>query len=282
VVLLDGGMGTALMKQGLPAGTPGELWNLERPDAVRAVHAQYLEAGSEVVQTNTFGGTTLRLESHGLKDRFEDINLAGARLAREAAGDDRLVAGNLGPTGRMMPPLGDLDEEDLEEAYTAEAAVLLRGGVDYLSIETLLGLEEALAALRGARRGAPDSIITVCLVFEKKKRGFFTPMGDAPGEAARRLSEAGADMVGANCSMGSREMLEMAPEMIAGAGVPVVMKPNAGLPDMEGTQTVYRQSPEDFAADVAAMAKAGARAVGGCCGTNERFIAALKQRLKAS
>jgi 5-methyltetrahydrofolate--homocysteine methyltransferase len=281
VVLLDGGMGTALMEQGLPAGKPGELWNVERPESVRAVHARYIDAGCEVVQTNTFGGNLIRLESHGIADRFEEINQAGARLAREAAGEDRLVAGNLGPSGHMLAPLGDLEPEDLEQAYKAQAEVLASAGVDYISIETLLGLEEALIALRGARAGAPDLLVTVCLVFEKKKRGFFSPMGTTPGEAALHLSEAGADLVGANCSMGSEEMAEMAPEMVSKAGVPVVMKPNAGLPEMEGTRTVYKQPPESFVRDILSMVRSGVKAVGGCCGTDERFMAALREGLDA-
>jgi methionine synthase I (cobalamin-dependent) len=279
VVLLDGGMGTALMKAGLQPGTPGELWNLENPDAVRGVHAAYFEAGSDVAQTNTFGGNPERLKSYGLSDRFEEINAAAVRLAREAAGPDRLVAGNIGPSGKFLPPVGDAVPEALEEGYAAQAEVLARSGADYIAVETMMDLKEALLALLGVRRGAPDRPVSMCMVFEKKKRGFFSPMGDKPGDAARALADEGADLVGANCSMGSAQMREMAASMVLEGGAPAVMKPNAGLPETVGAQTVYRQAPEDFAADVLAMTEAGARVVGGCCGTDERFIAALHRAL---
>jgi methionine synthase I (cobalamin-dependent) len=142
-----------------------------------------------------------------------------------------------------------------------------------------MDLKEALLALRGARTGAPGLPVSVCMVFEKKKRGFFSPMGDKPEDVARTLAAEGADLVGANCSMGSAEMREMAAMMVLEGGAPVVMKPNAGMPETVGTQTVYRQTPEDFAEDVLAMTGAGARVVGGCCGTDERFIAALRSLL---
>jgi methionine synthase I (cobalamin-dependent) len=189
------------------------------------------------------------------------------------------VAGNIGPSGLFMPPVGDADPSVLEEAYAAQAKILAEGGADYISIETMIDLEEARIALRAARKAALDLPVSVTMVFEKKKRGFFTPMGNRPEDAARILSEEGADLVGANCSMGSQEMREMAGAMTDSAGVPVVMKPNAGLPETEGSRTVYRQDPEEFAEDLEAMVRGGVRAVGGCCGTDERFIAALRRRI---
>lgn len=281
VVLLDGAMGTALMARGLPSGVPGEEWNLEHPEKVRAVHEEYLAAGSDVVQTNTFGGNPLRLAQHGLADRFEAINRTAARLAREAAGTEHLVAGNLGPTGLMLPPVGDGDPEAFEAAFAAQAELLARAGVDYLSIETMIDLEEALCAIRGAKRGAPGLPVSACMVFEKKPRGFYSPMGNRPEASMEALVEAGAILVGANCSMGSAEMLELTPVLVEAASVPVVVKPNAGLPRAEGGRVSYDQAPEAFANQVAAMADAGARAVGGCCGTDGRFIAALRRALRA-
>ncbi len=279
VVLLDGAMGTAMMARGLTPGAPGECWNLERPDDVRAIQAAYAAAGSDVIQTNTFGANRFRLEYHGLTDRLEEINQAAARLAREAAGEERLVAGNLGPSGVFLPPVGDGDPLAMEEAFACQAGILAKAGVDFISIETMIDLAEARIALKGARRGAPGLLVSVCMVFEKKKRGFFSPMGNRPEDAARTLTDEGADLVGANCSMGSGEMREMTLEFIAGAGVPVIMKPNAGLPELEGNRTVYRQEPRDFAADVMAMVGDGARAVGGCCGTDDRFIRVIREAL---
>jgi len=186
-VLLDGGMGSALITRGLDSGEGLERWNLERPDVVRDVHAAYLTAGSEVIQTNTFRGNAFALAAHGLAAEMERINRAGARIAREAVeriSSERWVAGNIGPSGRFLPPVGDASPMELEDVFAAQAAALDSGGVDYLSIETMPHLEEALCALRGALR-ATDLPVTVCLTFDRKKRGFFTIMGvDVPTAVA--------------------------------------------------------------------------------------------------
>ena len=283
-VLLDGGMGSALIARGLAGGGCTELWNVERPDDVLAVHAGYLAAGSVAIQTNTFGGSALALAGHGLASEMQALNHAGARIARRAVEEHGaggcMVAGSMGPSGRFLPPVGEADPGQLTDTFAAQAAALCAGGVDYVAIETMIDVEEALCALRGARR-ATDLPVTVCLTFEQRPRGFFTAMGNPLQEAARILAEAGADAVGANCSIGSAAMLAACSLLTAASPVPVVVKPNAGLPEMEDGQPVYRQSPRDFARDVAAMARLGARAVGGCCGTDERFIAALASELAA-
>ncbi len=283
-VLLDGGMVTALIARGFTGGGSPELWNVERPDDVLAVHAGYLEAGSVVIQTNTFGGNGLALLGHGLASEMEALNHAAACIARRAIEQHgqggRLVAGNLGPSGSFLPPVGDADPGELTEAFSAQAAALAAGGVDYLAIETMTDVEEALCALHGARR-ATDLPVTVCLTFEKGPRGFFTMMGNPLEDTARTLADAGADAVGANCSIGSETLLEACPLLVAASPVPVVVKPNAGLPELEDGQPLYRQAPRDFARDMAAMARLGARAVGGCCGTDEHFIAALASELAA-
>lgn len=289
VVLLDGGMGASLIARGLETGRSPELWNLERPDDVRDIQASFVAAGSDVIQTNTFGGNPFILEKHGLDGQTEDINRAGARIAREAAksareaaGEDCLVAGDIGPSGLMLPPVGDADPATLEEGFARQAAALAEGGVDYISIETMMDLGEALCALRGAKRGAAGLPVTVCLTIDHKKRGFFTMMGQRPGDCMQALAEAGAVAAGANCSIGSDAMVELCPQLVESAPVPVIVKPNAGLPEMSVDGPVYRQEPADFARDMAAMACAGARAVGGCCGTDDRFIAALKAELEAA
>ncbi len=281
VVLLDGGMGTSLMKLGLDTGSPGELWNLDHPEKVKKVHAGFIEAGSDVIQTNSFGGNRFRLESHGLSEKHDEINLAAARIAREAAGDDRIVAGNIGPSGLFLSPVGDAEPIVLEDGFCAQAKQLAKGGVDYISIETMMDLEEALIALAGVRKGAPGLPVSVCMVFEKKKRGFFSAMGNKPDDAVWTLVQKGADMVGANCSLGSNEMKEMTESMVIScSGAPVVTKPNAGLPVLKAGKAEYKQLPDDYASDLVAMARTGARAVGGCCGTDSRFISSLHGKLK--
>ncbi len=278
VVLLDGAVGSALVEKGLEIGQSPELWNVERPDEVRQVHAAHIAAGSDVVQTNTFGGNPFALARHGLEGRTEEVNKAAARVARQAAGPNRLVAGDIGPSGLLLAPVGDAEPAELEEGFGRQAAALAAGGVDYISVETMMDLNEALCALRGAL-AATDLPVAVCLTFDRKRSGFFTMMGNSPDECMRALEGEGSTAAGANCSIGSDAMTALCPQLVAASALPVVVKPNAGLPEIVGGRAVYRQDPADFARDMAAMVQLGARAVGGCCGTDARFIAALKGEL---
>lgn len=280
-LLLDGGMGSALIARGLGSGQPPERWNLEHPDRVEEVHAGYFNAGCEVVQSNTFGGNELVLGNHGLAERMEEICRAAVGIARRAAaqaeasdGVARYVAGNIGPSGQMLAPVGAADPDVLTEAFARQAAALEAAGADFLAIETMTDLREAQCALRGARE-ATALPVTVCLTFDKKKRGFFTLMGDRMEDAAQRLADAGATAVGANCSVGSEVLLEATPLLVAACPLPVIIKPNAGLPEVTAQGLVYRQEPEAFARDIAAAARLGAGSVGGCCGTDARFLAAV-------
>lgn len=281
VLLLDGGMGTALMSRGLAVGASTAEWNREHPDEVLAVHRAHVAAGSQVIQANTFGANPIVLARHGLIDHLIDINREGVRLARLAAGEQRLVAGNIGPSGDLLSPLGGASRDDLVRGFGLQARALADAGADYLAIETMMDLEEALCALQGALRETRLPV-TACMTFEHRARGYFTLMGQRPADCARALTEAGAAMVGANCSFGSDEMIGLCRELTASSSVPVVVKPNAGLPEIVDGRTVYRQSPTDFGRDIAEMIASGARAVGGCCGTDARFIAAAATALSST
>jgi len=199
-------------------------------------------------------------------------------VAREAAGEDRLVAGDMGPSGLLLAPLGEAEPAALEAAFAQQAAALEAGGVDYLSIETMMDLNEAACALRGAL-SATRLAVTVTMTFDRKKRGFFTMMGNTPEACVKTLADEGAAAAGANCSIGSGDMVELCPHLLDASGIPVIVKPNAGLPAMEDGRPVYKQDPEDFARDITAMVRLGAHAVGGCCGTDARFISAVKAEL---
>jgi len=273
-------MGSSLIVQGLAGGGCTELWNLEHPERVRAVHEGFLRAGSAVVQTNSFGASSLALARHGLEKQTAELNLAAVRIAREATHTvgHGLVAGNIGPTGLFRPPVGTATVEQLQGAFTEQATSLARGGVDYFSLETFSDLEEARLAMTAIRR-VSDVPITACLTFDRKKRGFFSLMGDTPAAAFELLSAEGACAVGANCSIGSEDMLAGAAEMLDVAPVPLILKPNAGLPGLEDGRAVYLQEAHEFALHVGAMARLGARAVGGCCGSSSDFIAALRADL---
>ena len=274
-ILFDGGMGTLLQDMGLEDGVPGELWNLENPDAVRGAHAAYADAGARLLTTNTFGGTRPRLELHGLGDRVREVNRAAARLARTVADERRLlVAGDLGPTGELLAPLGTLTHEQAQELFAEQLLGLVDGGIDLVLVETLSDLGEADAALAAARQVAPGLPVAVTMSFDTNVR---TMMGVRPGDAVAHLVAAGADAVGANCGRGPEEMEVIAAEMVRARvdGVLLVAQSNAGLPQLVGDHFEYDATPDDLAAHAKRLAELGIDLVGGCCGSTPAHIAAM-------
>jgi 5-methyltetrahydrofolate--homocysteine methyltransferase len=277
-VIFDGAMGTMLIAAGLKAGETPEVWNLEKPSLVADIHRKYYDAGSDVVHTNTFGGNAIKLADRGLSDKMEPINIEAAKLAREACPSWKFVAGDIGPTGKLIKPLGDLVIEEAEEAFFRQAQALLKGGVDLISIETMFSLQEALAALRAAKR-LGDVTVIAALTFNRTKKGFFTMMGEAVSQAVSAFEEAGADVIASNCSLGSRDMIDLTKELRAATRKPILVQPNAGKPVMQKGVTSYRQTPEEFAQDGKEIKNSGADMIGGCCGTDPEFIRALVQTL---
>jgi 5-methyltetrahydrofolate--homocysteine methyltransferase len=277
-VIFDGGMGTMLMAAGLKAGESPELWNIEKPSLVTDIHRKYYEAGSDVVHTNTFGGNTIKLAERGLADKMETINVEAARLAREACPAGKFVAGDIGPTGKLLKPLGDLVLEEAEEGFFRQAQALLKGGVDLISIETMFSLEEALAALRAAKR-LGDVLVIAALTFNRTKKGFFTMMGEGVKQAVSAFEAAGAAVIASNCSLGSRDMIDLTKELRAATRKPILIQPNAGKPVTQKGVTSYQQTPAEFAQDGQEIRNIGADMIGGCCGTNPEFIRALAQTL---
>ncbi len=279
VIVFDGAMGTMLMASGLSQGETPEMWNIEKPSLVMGIHRQYYEAGSDVVHTNTFGGNILKLQDRGLADRMETINKEAARLAREVCPEDKFVAGDMGPTGKMLKPLGELTVEEMEEAFYEQAKALIEGGVDFLSIETMFSLEEALAAVRGAKRASP-SLIVAATTYTRTKKGFFTMMGEGVEQCVTALEAAGVDVIATNCTLGSREMIALTGKMRALTRKPLLIQPNAGKPQTRKGETYYEQTPSEFAGDCREIREAGADMIGGCCGTNAEFIEALVREME--
>jgi 5-methyltetrahydrofolate--homocysteine methyltransferase len=277
-VIFDGAMGTMLMAAGLKAGETPELWNIEKPSLVTGIHRKYYEAGSDVVHTNTFGGNAIKLADRGLSDRMEAINREGVKLAREACPAGKFVAGDVGPTGKLIKPLGDLVLEEAEEAFFRQAQALIKGGVDLISIETMFSLEEALAALRAAKRLGEAPVIAA-LTFNRTKKGFFTMMGEGVNQAVSAFEKAGADVIATNCSLGSRDMIDLTKELRAATKKPILIQPNAGKPVTQKGVTSYLQTPVEFAQDGKELRNSGADMIGGCCGTNPEFIRALAEAL---
>ncbi len=270
-LLLDGAMGTELMARGLPPGASPDLWSLERPNDVREVHAAYVEAGAEVITTNSFGANPVRLRAVGALDLIEGVNREAVRLAREAA-SGRAVAGDVGPTGEMLAPLGKLSEEEARHAFRTQARLLAQEGVDLFIVETFFSAREALCALEAIRETCSIPV-WVSLTFRRTPRGFFTVYGDRAVPSLTRLLEAGAAMVGANCTLPPQEMGCLAREVVPVLGAHTFFQPNAGDP-VPGETVVHPVSPDDFARSVREIVALGAGAVGGCCGTTPAHIRA--------
>lgn len=278
VVLFDGALGSMLMERGLSSGEPPEKWNEERPDVVKEIHGAYFSAGSDVVQTNTFGGNRFKLRTKRLEGDLGRINQRAVTLAREVCPPGKFVAGDVGPSGGLIEPLGSHSVTELEAGFAEQAKVLADAGVDLFSIETMFSLEETLAALRGIR-GVTDLPLFVSMSFELKPKGFFTLMGETPQTCVKALEENGADVLGSNCQLGSREMVDLIKEIRRWTEIPIIAQPNAGSPVVKGGVTIYEQSPEQFAEDILRIVEAGANVVGGCCGTTPHFIQEVRQRL---
>ena len=275
VLVADGAMGTLLQAAGLPPGTPGEAWVLERPEVIADVHRAYLEAGAELILTATFGGTRVRLERAGLADRVAEINRQAVQVAREVTGDAAYVAGDIGPLGELLAPLGRRTYEEAVDLFAEQASALAEANADVLYIETMSSLDEVRAAVEGARRAEPNLPLTVTLSFDIKGP---TNMGVSPEQAAQALIALNVTAFGANCGASLaiteeavRKMREVGPEAL------LIVKPNAGLPRMVGEETVYDATPEVMAEYARRFVDLGARVVGGCCGSTPAHIRAIAQ-----
>ncbi|MFH1068034.1 MAG: homocysteine S-methyltransferase family protein, partial [Candidatus Glassbacteria bacterium] len=236
-------------------------------------------AGSDIVITNTFGANPVKLAHYGAADRVEEINREGAALAREAAGDGVLVAGDIGPTGEILEQWGGtLSAGQAGLAYERQVRGLAEGGVDLFALETFMDLEELLLALEAVRRLTPLPVLA-SMTFSKTPQGLRTMWGVSPQTAARRLEEAGADVAGSNCGMGSRDMLAATGEMAAATSLPVAAQPNAGVPEVSDGKTIFPETPEKMADLAGEFRAAGVKLLGGCCGTTPEFIAGAKKNL---
>ncbi len=276
ILVGDGAWGTQLMQRGLPPGQPPEWFAIERPQVLEEVARLYLEAGADLITTDTFGGTSFRLKLHGLESQRERINRQAVEAVRRAVGSRALVSASLGPSGQLLEPYGEVSPDEVEAAFREQIAVLAGAGADVLCIETMADLVEATRAVKAARTVAPGLPVMVTMTFERTPRGYFTEMGVSVEEAAARLTEAGADLVGSNCGNGIEQMLEIARAMALTATVPLVFQPNAGLPERREGTIVYRETPADMAAHVPELLDLGASIVGGCCGTTPEHIRAVR------
>ena len=276
IFLADGATGTMLQANGLETGRIPETWILEQPQQIRALHRAYVDAGCDIILTCSFGGTRYRLAGDGLASQVRQVNQRAAELAREVAGDAIFVAGDMGPTGQLLAPFGPLTPAAVADAYAEQAAGLAEGGADFLLVETMSDLSEASAAISGARQATSLSIFCT-FSFDTHGR---TMMGIRPEQVAREISPL-VEGVGANCGRAPSEYQEFLEAMHQAAPDAILWaKPNAGLPQVRGDKVVYDASPEDMGRIALELREAGARVIGGCCGTGPRHLAAMAAALK--
>lgn len=275
ILICDGAIGTRLIAAGVAVGECPELINVERPELLYEIAASYVEAGADLVSTNTFGASPLKLGQYGIRSRVEELNRAAVKVVAEAAAGRAHIAASVGPTAKILKPYGDTDPEEVGDGYVAQIGTLVDAGADLILIETMTDIHEAKLAVQAAREVCADIPVGATMTFDQTPRGFFTIMGVTVEQACKELVAAGADFVGSNCGNGSETMTEVARAFIAYSEVPVIIQSNAGLPEVRAGELFYPEGPEQLAAQGKIMLDLGVRIIGGCCGTTARHIAAL-------
>lgn len=277
ILLSDGAWGTLLQAKGLLPGECPELWNITHRKEVLEIAESYVQAGSDIIETNSFGGSIFKLSQYGLGDRVDEINKAAAAISREAAGNDRHVAGSIGPTGKMLL-MGDVTEDELYDAFRVQAVALEAGGADIIIVETMTAVDEASIAVKAVRENTKCTAIVTMTFSESLNGEYHTMMGVSPEEMVSAMKDAGAHIIGSNCGNGIEDMIGIVKAIrSADSTIPVMIQANAGVPEFIDGQTVFRESPEMMASFIPAILKAGANIVGGCCGTTPEHIRQMSQ-----
>lgn len=270
------------MKRGLSPGACPERMNLDAINVLEDIAGEYFEAGAELIQTNTFGASPLKLDAYGLRERAEEINQRAVDAVRRAVGDRAYVSASCGPSGRILEPYGDTQEEVVYESFRRQIGALVAAGVDLICIETMTDLREAVLAVRAAKSVVGTIPVAVSMTFDPTPGGFRTVMGNRIEDAVRELTEAGADIIGSNCGHGIQQMAKIAGEFLARSTLPVIIQSNAGLPIVRGGEVIYPEDPFFMAGECSKLASAGVRIIGGCCGTTPAHIAAIASALRAA
>jgi len=275
LLVSDGIYGTILHSIGLKGGDCAEEWNISHPDEVRSIAAAFLQAGSDIVTTNTFGGSALTLKRTGYQDKVAEFNESGVRHSLEAA-PGVIVAASVGPTGEFIEPIGNVTYEQMDEVFSEQIASMLHAGAMAICVETMTSIEEATCAIRAAKKLDASVDVLATMTFDTTPKGYRTLMGVDPSRAAEALVEAGADVIGSNCGQGIDQMISVAAELRKYTDKPIAIQPNAGIPALVQGKVVFPSSPEYMASRVRDIVDAGANIIGGCCGVTPKHIKKMK------
>lgn len=275
VLISDGAWGTFLQAKGLQPGECPELWNINKSDDVLDIANGYIEAGSDMIETNSFGGSRFKLANYGLADKVYEINKAAAEISRQAAGPDKYVLGSIGPTGKILM-MGEVSAEELYDAFKEQAIALEAGGADAILIETMTDLEEAIQAIKAAKENTQCEVFCTMTFDKTVNNDFRSMMGVSPTDMVNQIIEAGAELIGANCGNGIKDMVSIVKEIRSNSDdIPVLIHANAGMPVYKDGETVFPETPDEMASVAEELIQAGANIIGGCCGTTPAHISKL-------
>ena len=282
ILVSDGAWGTFLQTKGLQPGECPESWNISHPEEVLDIAMKYIKAGADLIETNSFGGSRFKLEKYGLGDKVHELNSAAAKISRKAAGRDKFVMGSIGPTGKILM-MGDVSEDDLYSAFMEQSIALETGGADAIIIETMTDIDEATIAVRAAKENTKCEVFCTMTFDKTVTSEYRTMMGISPVDMVEKVISAGADLIGANCGNGTRDMVGIVQEIRKNNSViPVLIHANAGMPIYKDGITVFPESPQEMAAYAKDLVKAGANIIGGCCGSTPAHIAEIVKSIKSA
>jgi len=277
----DGAMGTMLFERGLKVGECPEAMNLDDLSILEEIAGLYYQAGAEIVQTNTFGGSPLKLSTYGLQDKAIEINRNAVLAVRNVIADNAFLSGSIGPCGKILKPYGDTESAQVYDSFKIQAKALLSAGVDIICVETMTDLNEALLAIKAVRDISKQIPLMATMTYDFTPVGFYTIMGVTIEQAVQGLGEAGADIIGSNCGNGIKNMIEIAGQYKKLSDLPIIIQSNAGLPEIQGTKVVYNESPQYMAEHAVILKDMGVSIIGGCCGTTPEHIRAIRKAVKA-
>jgi 5-methyltetrahydrofolate--homocysteine methyltransferase len=281
-LVAEGATGTMLLAMGLRAGECPESLNLTRPDLLQEIARQYFEAGAQIIHANTFGASPLKLAQYRLQDKTTEINHNAVGAVRNAVGDRAYVSASLGPTGRLLKPYGNTDPEAISDGYRRQISALMEAGVDAVCFETMTDLDEAMLGVKAAKEVSPWLPVMATMTFDATPRGFYTIMGTTIEKAAQGLQAAGADVIGSNCGNGILNMVEIARQFRRCSRLPLIIQPNAGLPEVRDGTPSYSETPEFMVERAAEFVAIGVSIIGGCCGTTPAYTRGLRKMLDMS